>query len=91
VDTDLQADSAWVLSVQRKLYQWSKANPDVAWRELWNWTTDLRNLRHVWRRVASNKGKRAAGIDGMTVGHIRARKGECRFLEELRDELRSGA
>jgi RNA-directed DNA polymerase len=91
VDTDLQADSAWVLSVQRKLYQWSKANPDVAWRELWNWTTDLRNLRHVWRRVASNKGKRAAGIGGMTVGHIRARKGECRFLEELRDELRSGA
>lgn len=25
MDTDHQADEAWVLNVQRKLYQWSKA------------------------------------------------------------------
>jgi len=43
------------------------------------------------RRVALNKGKRAAGIDGMTVGRIRAKVGEQRFLEELQAELRSGA
>lgn len=72
MDTDLQADAAWVLSVQRKLYQWSKANPDEAWRDLWNWVTDIRNLRQAWRRVASNRGKHAAGVDGVTVGRILA-------------------
>jgi hypothetical protein len=34
VDTDCQADEAWVLGVQRELYQQSKANPDLAWRDL---------------------------------------------------------
>ncbi len=91
MDTDHQADEAWVLGIQRKLYQWSKANPDDGWRDLWNWVTDLRNLRHAWLRVASNKGKRSAGVDGMTVGRIRAKIGEQRFLEGLRAELRSGA
>lgn len=91
MDTDHQADEAWVLNVQRKLYQWSKANPDDAWRDMWNWVTDFRNLRHAWRRVASNKGRRSAGIDGMTVARIRSRIGEQRFLERLRSDLRSGA
>jgi group II intron reverse transcriptase/maturase len=91
VDTDRQADDAWVLSVQRKLYQWSKANPAETWREMWNWATDLRTLRHAWRRVASNRGKRAAGVDGVTVGRILARQGEDRFLRGLREEMRSGA
>ena len=91
MDTDHQADAAWVLSVQRKLYQWSKANPDEAWRDLWNWVTDLRNLRQAWRRVASNRGKHAAGVDGVTVGRILARTGVDRFLEGLRADLRSGA
>ena len=91
MDMDRQADEVWVLGVQRKLYQWSKANPDEAWREMWNWLIDLRNLRHAWRRVASNKGKRSAGIDKMAVGRIRKEIGEMRFLEELRIELRTGA
>ena len=91
MDTDHQADEAWVLNVQRKLYQWSKANPDDAWREMWNWVTDIRNLRHAWRRVASNKGRRSAGIDGMTVARVQAKIGEQRFLVRLRSDLRSGA
>ena len=91
MDTDRQADEAWILSVQRKLYQWSKANPDDAWRDMWGWLTDPRMLRHAWRRVASNQRRRSAGVDGMTVGRIRARIGEQRFLEELQAELRSGA
>ena len=87
---DHWADEAWVLGVQRKLYQWSKANPEDAWRDMWGWVTDLRMLRHAWQRVASNRGGRTAGIDGMTVGRIR-QKGEHRFLEGLQAELRSGA
>lgn len=91
VDSDLQADAAWVLNVQRKLYQWSKANPGDTWRDMWNWVTDIRNLRHAWRRVASNRGRRSAGIDGMTVARIRSRMVEQRFLERLQSDLRSGA
>jgi retron-type reverse transcriptase len=91
VDTDHQTEEAWVLGVQRKLYQQSKAHPDEAWRDLWGWLTDLRMIRHSWRRVASNKGKRSAGIDGITVKHIQQRVGEECFLEGLRTELRSGA
>jgi retron-type reverse transcriptase len=90
VDTDRPADEAWILSVQSKLYQWSKAYPNDAWRDLWGWMTDIRTLRCAWRRVASNKGKRSAGVDGMTVGRIRATHGEQRFLNELQGELRSG-
>jgi RNA-directed DNA polymerase len=91
VDTDHRAEEAWVLGVQRKLYQQSRANPDEVWRDLWGWLTDPRMIRHSWRRVASNKGKRSAGIDGITVRHVQQRIGEQRFLEGLRTELRSGA
>lgn len=90
MDTDQRADEAWVLGVQRKLYQWSKANPDDQWRDMWGWLTDLRMLRHAWHRVASNKGGRTAGVDGTTVGRIRRRGEQC-FLNELQAELRLGA
>jgi RNA-directed DNA polymerase len=59
-----------------KLYQQSKANPDIAWRDLWGWLTDSRTIRHAWRRVSANKGKRSAGVDGITAEHIRRRIGE---------------
>lgn len=62
-------------NVQRKLYQWSRNNPDGCYRELWNWVTDLRNLRCAWRKIASNKGSHTAGLDGMTVGRIRDGQG----------------
>lgn len=90
VDSAHQADNVWLLKVQRKLFTWSQENPQEAYRELWNWITDLRNLRCAWRHVASNKGKRTPGIDGETVGSIRRKMGENRFLSQLREELRSG-
>ncbi len=89
VDTDQQqADQAWLLNVQRKLYQWSRANPDEAYRELWNWITDQRSLRCAWRHVAANRGARTPGIDGMTVTRIRREAGAEAFLQELRRRLR---
>lgn len=91
VDSDYQADKAWLLGVQRKLYQWSREHPDESYRELWNWITDPRNLRCAWHRVAANKGKRTPGIDGNTVGSIRREIGEQAYLEELRNALRQGA
>ena len=89
MDTDAKADSAWLLDVQRKLYQWSREHPEKAYRELWGWVTDLRNLRCAWSTVASNKGKRTPGIDGVTVTHIR-RLGEAQYLRTLKEELRQG-
>ena len=91
VDSDLQADQAWLLGVQRKLYQWSQAHPEEAYRELWNWVTDIRSLRCAWRRVSQNKGKRTPGIDGQTVTSIRRDIGEEVYLEQLRKTLRQGA
>lgn len=91
MDTDRPADEAWILGVQRKLYLWSKANPDEAWRDLWGWLTDPRTLRCAWRRVSSNRGARSAGADGVTVGRIRAAGGEHPFLAGLQADLRHGA
>jgi len=91
VDTDRHADEAWILGVQRKLYQWSQAHPNDAWRDMWGWLTDPRVLRHAWRHVASNRGARSAGIDGVTADSIRKKGNEQRFLDRLQAELRSGA
>ena len=90
MDLDFKADNAWVLSVQRKLYRWSKANPNETYRELWNWMTSIHNLRCAWNRVASNKGKRTPGVDGMTVGSITRDIGVHAFLDNLQKELKDG-
>ena len=88
MDLDFKADYAWVLGVQRKLYRWSKANPKEQYRELWNWVTDIRNLRYAWNRVARNKGKRTPGIDGITVGSVMRDMGVITFLKEKGFSLR---
>src|SRR5262249_34280499 len=89
-DADQQADQAWLLGVQRKLYQWSRANLHHPYRDLWNWVTDIRNLRCAWRRVVRNKGRQTPGIDGETVRSIRRKLGEATYLNKLRSELRRG-
>jgi retron-type reverse transcriptase len=90
MDLGDQADEAWLLSVQRKLYQWSRKHPEDSYRDLWNWTTDIRNLRCAWRKIALNKGRRTAGVDGMTVAGIRVAMGMELFLEQLHGDLKSG-
>lgn len=90
MDLDDRADEAWLLSVQHKLYQWSRTNPEDSYRDLWNWITDLRNLRCAWRKIALNKGRRTAGVDGMTVAGIRAAVGTELFVEQLRSDLKDG-
>ncbi len=90
VDSDYQADKVWLLNVQRKLYQWSRENPNDPYRDLWGWTVDSRNLRCAWRTVAGNRGKRTPGIDGATVSSINREPGERAYLERLQRELISG-
>ena len=89
MDTDAKTDNVWLLGVQRKLYQWSREYPEGVYCELWGWVTDTRNLRCAWRTVASSKGRRTPGIDGVTVKHIR-KFGEAKYLEGIKEELRQG-
>ena len=91
MDSDHQADQAWLFGVQRKLYQWSWENPAEPYRDLWNWVIDPRNLRCAWRSIAVNKGRRTPGVDGETVESIASLPGVSAFLDGLRDELRSGS
>jgi RNA-directed DNA polymerase len=90
VDSGDQDEQSWLLSVQRKLHQWSREHPNDSYRDLWNLVTDIRNLRCAWKTIASNKGKQTAGIDGETVGSIRCVEGVDRFLERTRQDLRTG-
>jgi hypothetical protein len=91
VDTDYQADRAWLLDTQRKLYTWAKTRPADAYRDMWNWVSDPRNLRMAWRRVESNGGARSAGVDRVTVDSIVKRDGVAHFLTDTRRRLRTGA
>jgi len=84
-----RSDWAWLQNEQRRTYERSVENPDYVFRKLWGLLTDPRNLRMALARVARNKGRRTAGVDGMTVRAV-LRDGIDRFIEELRSELRSG-
>ena len=90
VDSGNQAPQAWLLGVQRKLYQWSRENPGEPYGDLWNWVTDPRNLHMAWRTIAGNRGRRTPGVDGATVEKIANGIGVDKFLQGLREELRSG-
>src|SRR5258705_10640224 len=91
VDTDHQANQAWLLDIQRKLYKWSRSHPDEAWRDMWNWVIHPRNLQLAWRRVASNRGARTSGVDKVTVWRVQHRIGVDRFLAGLMEQLRDGS
>lgn len=90
VDSGEQADKAWLLNIQRKLYTWSRTHPGEAWQDMWGWLTSPRNLRVAWRRVARNRGARSAGVDRLTVKQVEQRIGVERFLLGLGERLRSG-
>ena len=81
-------DKEWLRNVQRKLHEQSREELDYVFRKLWGLVTDLRNLRNAFARVARNRGRRTAGVDGVTVYQLMKGDGvEC-FLEDLREALR---
>lgn len=80
-------DKAWLLSVQRKLDKQSQGNPDYVFHKLWGLVTDPRNLRIALARVARNRGRRTAGVDGQTVRSVLARNGAESFIAQLRVTL----
>jgi group II intron reverse transcriptase/maturase len=85
-----ELDKSWLQSVQRRLYERSRNDPDCVFCKLWGLITDPRNLRMAAARVARNKGARTAGVDGLTVGRVLS-KGIDTFAEALRSELRAAS
>jgi RNA-directed DNA polymerase len=83
-------DRDWLLNEQRKLYTRSRENPDYVFRKLWGLVADPRNIRIAVGRVARNRGRRTAGVDGVTVRMALA-NGIDALVEATRTELRSGA
>ena len=78
----------WLRNVQRKLYQRSQTDPDYVFCEIWGLVTDLRNLRVALHRVCRNRGRRTAGVDGVTVTRLVNRQAIGTFVQSLRDGLR---
>jgi RNA-directed DNA polymerase len=83
-------DKGWLLNVQKKLYTQSYKDPVYSFRELWGLVTDLRNLRIALARVARNKRRRTAGVDGRTVRKVLSSEGAEAFLAGIRTALRNG-
>jgi RNA-directed DNA polymerase len=84
------SDRMWLLIEQRKLHERSRMNPDYVFRKLWGLITDHRNLRIALARVSGNRGKRTAGVDGMTVRRMLETEGAEGFVTQVRDVLRKG-
>jgi hypothetical protein len=45
----------------------------------------------TFARVASNRGRRTAGVDGVTVHRVLSKTGADAFLSDIRMELRTGS
>ena len=82
-----QSDKDWLLTEQRKAYARSMQNPDYAFHKLWGLVTDPRNLRIAVERVARNRGRRSAGVDGITVRKL-LRHGVDDFTTMAEEEAR---
>ena len=64
MDTDARTDKAWLLDVQRKLYQWSRENPEGQYRELWGWVTDLATCGVPGGRLPQTKARERRASTG---------------------------
>lgn len=74
-----------VHQMQMKLHQWAMADKDYRFDDLYNLVYDPDFLSQAWNRVRGNKGKRAAGVDGLAPIDIEAPE---MFLSELRSQLK---
>ena len=82
---------ARVLGIQRKLHKWASDDPNRRFSDLHNLVCDPATLMMAWLRVRSNRGSRSAGVDGQTARHVEQQVGVEKFLDGLREELRSGS
>ena len=84
---DRELAEAQVLRIQIKLHQWAIDDPDRRFDDLFNLVCDPAVLVVAWARVRGNRGKRAAGVDGLRPQSILA--AEEAFLPQLRADLKA--
>jgi RNA-directed DNA polymerase len=79
-----------VSEMQAKLHRWAAADVDRRFDDLFNFVYDPATLAVAFDRVATNRGARTAGSDGLTVARIETEVGVSAFLDDLRTQLKSG-
>jgi RNA-directed DNA polymerase len=80
-----------VLGIQRKLHKWAGDDQARRFDDLHNLVCDPATMLMAWQRVRGNRGSRSAGVDGRTAYHVERVLGVERFLDGLREQLRSGS
>ncbi|MCA1789939.1 MAG: hypothetical protein LC667_08790, partial [Thioalkalivibrio sp.] len=83
---DRETAGARVLAMQTKLHRWATADPGRCFDDLFNLVYDPAFLVTAWHRVRGNKGRRAAGTDGIAPCSIEDPEA---FLTELRALLKA--
>jgi len=79
-----------VSEMQAKLHRWAAADHGRRFDDLFNLVHDPATLTVAFDRVASNRGSRTPGMDGLTVADVEDRIGAPGFLEDLRRALKAG-
>ena len=79
-----------VSEMQAKLHRWAVADPGRRFDDLFNIVHDPATLIVAWDRVATNRGAKTAGSDGWTVTRIETDVGVAVFLDDLREQIKSG-
>lgn len=79
-----------VARTQIKYHRWAKADRSTRFGDLFNLVSHPDYLRVAWDHVASNKGARTAGIDGVTVRGVEQRDEVGVFLTGIVTSLKDG-
>jgi RNA-directed DNA polymerase len=83
--------TARVSGMQTKIHRWAAADPGRRFDDLFNLVCHPATLQVAWDRVATNKGARTAGSDGLTPARIAAQYGTSEYLDDLRAVLKNGS
>jgi len=76
-----------VSEMQAKLHRWAVADPGRRFDDLFNLVHDPATLIVAWDRVATNRGAKTAGSDGLIVTRIETDVGVAVFLDDLREQI----
>ena len=79
-----------VSEMQAKLHRWAAADVDRRFDDLFNFVYDPATLVVAFDQVATSRGARTAGSDGLTVARIETEVGVSAFLDDLHTQLKSG-
>jgi RNA-directed DNA polymerase len=89
-ETILVGPRGRVSEMQAKLHRWAVADAGRRFDDLFNLVCDPATLTVAFDRVATNRGAKTAGSDGLTVARIENDIGASVFLDDLRAQLKGG-